>query len=147
MQRFTISLDSELAEEFDQLIRDRGYVNRSEAVRDLLRREIALRRFSREEASYCVATLSYVFDHHERRLSERSASLQHHHGALVIAATQVHLTDADCLESLFLRGPTAEVRSLAERLSAETGIRHSAVNLIPLAGGAHAHPLPHTEAA
>ncbi len=78
MERITISLDRALAEEFDRLIRGRGYANRSEAIRDILRRELEAERLAREEAPHCVASLSYVYNHHERQLAERLTEQQHH---------------------------------------------------------------------
>ena len=79
MQRFTISLDDSLASEFDRLIAERGYGNRSEAVRDLLRSQLDRQRESADPATACVACLSYVYNHHERELAERLLALQHEH--------------------------------------------------------------------
>ena len=66
MERITISLDQDLAREFDQLIEQRGYGNRSEAVRDLLRQALEQERQAKDEGGHCVANLSYVFNHYER---------------------------------------------------------------------------------
>ncbi|NJD05272.1 MAG: nickel-responsive transcriptional regulator NikR [Methylococcaceae bacterium] len=146
MERFTISLDESLAADFELLIRARGYANRSEAVRDLLRREIEADRLAREEAPHCVASLSYVYNHHERRLAERLTDLQHHAHDLVVSAMHVHLDHDHCLEMLFLKGATAAVRELADKLGAERGVRHSSLNLIPVdsSGQDHAHARPLT---
>lgn len=130
MQRITISIDESLADQFDRLIRDRGYDNRSEAVRDMVRKEIGSYRLVRKDALYCVAALSYVFNHHERRLADRLSGLQHHAHDLVVSSMRVHLDHEDCLETVFLRGKTIEVRQFANNVSAETGVRHSALNLI-----------------
>ncbi|MGZ4959011.1 MAG: nickel-responsive transcriptional regulator NikR [Methylomonas sp.] len=147
MERFTISLSDELAAEFDQWIQDRGYSNRSEAVRDLLRKEIETKRLDHDQAIYSVATLSYVYNHHERNLAERLANIQHEAHDLVVSSTHVHLDHDDCLETVFLRGLTQQIRSFADKLSAETGVRHSAINLVPvrLAPLQHSHH-PHTHA-
>ncbi len=140
MERFTISLDETLAAAFDSLIRDRGYANRSEAVRDMIRRELEARRIEKEEAPHCVASLSYVYDHHERRLAERLTDLQHHAHDVVVSSMHVHLDHDNCLETLFLRGHTDEVRGFAEKLSAERGVRHGTLNLIPVESeGPHHH--------
>ncbi len=150
MERITISLDESLAQAFDALIRSRGYANRSEAVRDMLRRELESDRLAREDAPHCVASLSYVYNHHERRLSERLTDLQHHAHDLVVSSMHVHLDHDHCLETLFLRGHTDEVRSLAEKISAERGVRHAALNLVPVETEAvlqhahHVHSRPHT---
>ena len=146
-ERFTISLDESLAREFERLMRERGYANRSEAVRDLLRRELESERLARGEAPHCVASLSYVYDHHERQLAERLTERQHHAHDLVVSAMHVHLDHDHCLETLILRGPTAEVRALADALSAERGVRHGRLNLIPVeaeAVRAHSHSRPRT---
>ncbi|MEW5789586.1 MAG: nickel-responsive transcriptional regulator NikR [Pseudomonadota bacterium] len=147
MERITISLEESLAREFDSLIRARGYANRSEAMRDLLRRELELARLAREEAPHCVASLSYVFNHHERRLAERLTDLQHHAHDLVVSSMHVHLDHDHCLETLFLRGHTGEVRALGEKIGAERGVRHAQLNLVPVeaeAVGQHVHARPHT---
>ena len=150
MERFTISLDESLAQEFDALIRARGYANRSEAVRDMLRRELENDRLAREDAPHCVASLSYVYNHHERRLAERLTDLQHHAHDLVVSSMHVHLDHDNCLETLFLRGHTEEVRGIAEKISAERGVRHAALNLVPVDTEAvlhhvhHVHIRPHT---
>ena len=148
MERFTISLDETLAQAFDRLIRERGYANRSEAVRDMIRRELTETRGSgQEEAPHCVASLSYVYNHHERRLAERLTDLQHHAHDVVVSSMHVHLDHDNCLESLFLRGHTDEVRAFAEKLIAERGVRHGTLNLIPVEDEAaphHVHSRPKT---
>jgi len=147
MERFTISLDESLAQAFDALIRARGYANRSEAVRDMLRRELDQHRLERQEAPHSVAALSYVYNHHERRLAERLTDLQHHAHDLVVSSMHVHLDHEHCLEALFLRGHTDAVRVFAEKLSAERGVRHGILNLVPVeaeATGHHVHSRPRT---
>jgi CopG family nickel-responsive transcriptional regulator len=140
MERFTISLDESLAREFDALIHARSYANRSEAVRDMLRRELESHRLAREEAPFCVASLSYVYNHHERRLAERLTELQHHAHDLVVSTMHVHLDHDNCLETLFLRGETPEVHAIAEKISAERGVRHASLNLVPVESeGIHQH--------
>ena len=142
MERFTISLDADLARQFDELIRRKGYGNRSEAVRDLLRGVLNQESLARDEAPHCVAALSYVYDHHARDLAERLTSLQHAHHDLVLSTMHVHLDHDHCLETVIARGPTAAVRAFAQALMAEAQVRHGHVNLVPvdLDTGAHRHP-------
>ncbi|MFY9326878.1 MAG: nickel-responsive transcriptional regulator NikR [Georgfuchsia sp.] len=132
MQRLTISLDDDLAEAFDELIQKRGYANRSEAVRDLLRRELGDNALSTGTSKQCVAVLSYVFDHHERQLSSRLTSKQHDHHNLAIATVHAHISHDDCVETVILRGATREVTDFAQSVIAETGIRHGQVQIIPV---------------
>ena len=142
MERITISLGQDLAAEFDRLIAERGYRNRSEAVRDLLRAHLEQARQERGGATHCVASLSYVYNHHERDLAERLTALQHEQHDLAVATLHAHLDHENCLESVILRGPTAAVRSFADALVAERGVRHGQLNLIDVeldAGRGHHH--------
>ncbi len=130
MQRLTISVDDDLAEAFERLIRQRSYRNRSEAFRDLVRKELAQIENASGEGE-CVAVLSYCFNHHARQLSSRMVRHQHSHSSLVVSTMHVHITQDDCAEAVVLRGPTAEVKALADEMIAETGIEHGGINLIP----------------
>ncbi len=147
MERITVSMDTNLAESFDALIRELGYANRSEAIRDLLRRELETQRVERQEAPHAVACLSYVYNHHERRLAERLTELQHQAHDLVVSGMHVHLDHDHCLETLILRGATPEVRAFAEKLAAERGVRHGQLNLVPVESEGivqHRHSRPRT---
>ena len=138
MERFTISLDHELAQEFDTLIAERGYRTRSEAVRDLLRAQLEQWRQAQDAAPYCVANLSYVYNHHERELAERLMAIQHAHHDLMVSTLHAHLDHENCIESAILRGPTVDVRRFAEALMAERGVRHGKLNLVAVElGQAH----------
>lgn len=145
MERYTISLDEKLASQFDQLIHERGYRNRSEAVRDMLRSKLETLRIQEAQTRFCIANLSYVYNHHERDLSERLTELQHRHHDIVIAVSHVHLDHDDCLEGVMLRGATEAVRHFADALIAERGVRHGQINLVPVDvdashGHEHSHP-------
>ena len=148
MERFTISLDEDLAREFDALIAARGYSNRSEAVRDLIRARLEADRLAQGEAPHCVANLSYVYNHHERDLAERLTALQHDHHDLTVATLHAHLDHENCLESAILKGPTAAVRRFAERLIAEPGVRHGQLSVVAVdvEAARHGHPHSHRHA-
>ncbi len=132
MERFTISLSDALAEEFGQWLQAKGYTNRSEGFRDLLRQEITRVHIQQQQAKYSIATLSFIYNHHERMLSQRLIGLQHQAHNLVICSSHVHLAHDDCLECLFLQGPTTAIQEFAGNLAAESGVRHSTLNLIPV---------------
>ena len=139
MQRFTISLDDALAVKFDALIAASGYDNRSEAVRDLIRTRIDEAYLQASSALWCVATINYVYDHHDKTVAERVLSLQHEHHDLVITSLHVHLDHNDCLETVVLRGPTKAVNLLSQTLIALRGVRHGDIHLVPLNEDRHAH--------
>ncbi len=139
MDRFTISLNEDLAEQFDALISQKGYQNRSEAVRDMLRHELESARLEQEESPYCVASLSYVYNHHARDLTERLINLQHQHHHLVLSSMHVHLDHDNCMETVILRGATGEVSKFANELMAVRDVRHGRVNVVPVEMDDHAH--------
>jgi CopG family nickel-responsive transcriptional regulator len=140
MDRFTISLGEELASAFDELIKQRGYTTRSEAVRDILRDLLQKRDQTHDGNGLCVASLSYIYNHHERQLSERLANLQHEHHDLTVATMHVHLDHEQCLETAALKGPAKTVRHFAEKIIAERGVRHGQLNLVSVdLGEAHKH--------
>ena len=145
MERLTISIDETLARAFDALIARRGHTSRSEAMRDLIRRDVEAARGEDDPRGQCVANLSYVYDHQLRDLAERITAAQHAHHDLVIATTHVHLDHQYCLESTFLRGRLADVRALAERIGAERGVNHSHLNVISVkTGDGHGRGRYHT---
>jgi CopG family nickel-responsive transcriptional regulator len=147
VERFTISLNEDLAQAFDELIRRKGYQNRSEAVRDILRSLLSAESVEREEAPFCVGALSYVYDHHARDLAERLTDLQHQHHDLVLSSMHVHLDHDNCLETVMLRGPTNEVQAFANALVAEPQVRHGRLNLVPveyMRNDGHHHHHVHT---
>jgi CopG family nickel-responsive transcriptional regulator len=144
MERFTISLDDELAQQFDAFIAAKGYGNRSEAIRDLIRFRLGSATLAQPapsgRPSWCVANVSYVYDHHEHTVTARVMDLQHDHHDLVITSLHTHLDHDHCLETVVLRGPTATVQACAEQLIALRGVRHGNVHLVPLdAGDQHSH--------
>ena len=141
MERFTISLDDDLAAEFDALIAQRGYASRSEAVRDLLRSQLEEARLHKEKGGWCVANLSYVYNHHERELAERLTGIQHGNHDLTVATMHAHLDHDNCLESVILRGPTEAVQAFAQAMTAERGVRHGQLNVVSvdIAKDGHSH--------
>ena len=130
MERFTISLDDRLAEQFDAWMARRAYANRSEAVRDLLRAELGKAQLGSARGKHCVACLSYVFNHHERDLAERLTALHHTHHDLSISTMHAHLDHDPCLETAILRGETAAVTHFADAVCAERGVHHGKLNII-----------------
>lgn len=144
MQRFTISLDEALALQFDALIADKGYVNRSEAVRDLIRTQLGDAHIEASASAWCVATLNYVYDHHDKTVTERIMSLQHDHHDLVITSLHTHLDHDHCLETVVLRGLTNTVNAFAQTLVALRGVRHGNIHIVPLHQSAHTHTHPHS---
>ncbi len=132
MERITMSLESGLAEQFDDFINGHGYTNRSEAMRDLIRERLESERLKRWEDGLCVATLSYVFNHHEWELSSRITRAHHHSHELNISNMHIHLDHDNCLEIAVMRGSVKAVREFASTIMAERGVRHGKLGMIPV---------------
>jgi len=130
MQRVTITLEEDLLDELDSLSKLRGYQNRSETIRDLVRAGLqkASTKMGRGE---CVAALIYVYDHSARDLAQRLTRNFHHHHDISLATLHVHLDDDTCMEVTALKGSTGEVQHFADHIIAERGVRYGQVVVIP----------------
>ena len=120
--RTGISLKKDLLERFDRVIRRKGYTNRSEAIRDLVRDFAVAEDISEDKT--VVGTLTLVYDHHQRNLTERLVESQHRSHGRVLVATHVHLDQHNCLEVIILKGRSSEVRHLADQLLSLKGVKH-----------------------
>jgi CopG family nickel-responsive transcriptional regulator len=120
--RTGLSLEKELLEKFDAVIRRKGYQNRSEAIRDLIREHLV--QTAADENKVIVGTLTMVYDHHQPNLSAKLIEAQHEAASKVLAATHVHLDQHHCLEVVILKGRSGEVRSLADRILSLRGVKH-----------------------
>jgi CopG family transcriptional regulator, nickel-responsive regulator len=134
--RFGIAMDETLLSRFDELLTRRSYPNRSEAIRDLVRKE--LDQDAWERGQHTVATITLVYDHHVRELTERLNELQHEHGALIVSTLHVHLDHHHCLEVVVVKGNARQLKSLADRLLGTKGV---------LSGNVVAAALPTSSAA
>ncbi|MDQ3186662.1 MAG: nickel-responsive transcriptional regulator NikR [Pseudomonadota bacterium] len=147
MERLTISLDNQLSKQFDDLTRARGYTNRSEAMRDLIREQLEASRLEKENEGHCVATLSYIYNHHESDLASRVTSVQHDHHDLTLSSMHVHMDHDNCLEVVILRGSIQAVKHFANLVMATRGVRHGKLHMIPVEITREHHSpasLPHT---
>ena len=120
LARTGVSLEEDLLQEFDRLITKRGYKNRSEAFRDLIREALLTETVHSNKP--VVGTLTLVYDHHTPNLSEKLTEAQHSAGASVLAATHVHLDHHYCLEVVIMKGKSKDLQELADRMLALRGV-------------------------
>jgi CopG family nickel-responsive transcriptional regulator len=121
--RFGISINDQLLQRFDALIEAKGYVNRSEAIRDLIRNALVDEEWVKENEE-AVATVSLVYDHHTRDLSDKLTEHQHTHHKEIVSALHVHLDAHHCLEVVILKGQAGDIKRLAEELIGTKGVKH-----------------------
>jgi CopG family nickel-responsive transcriptional regulator len=120
--RTGVSIERDLLEKFDKLIVERGYGNRSEALRDLIREMLVSEEVNANKQ--VVATLSMIYDHHRPELSSKLTEAQHHHHNNVLAATHVHLDAKNCFEVVIMKGPAGEVKHMADHMLSLKGVKH-----------------------
>ncbi len=121
--RFGVSLEENLLAQFDRVIARKGYTNRSEALRDLIRESLVREQWElgTEEA---VGTLTLVYSHDVHELADKLTDLQHAHYRTIVSTLHVHLDPHHCLEVLVLRGKAKELKTIADRLIGTRGVKH-----------------------
>ena len=146
MERFTISLDEHLANGFDSWVVQQGYLTRSEAVRDLVREKLGADLLDADQAKWCIATLTYVYDRSEPSVAARVVQWQHDQHDLVIASQSVLLDHRKCLDTVIARGKTSHLVACGRQLIATRGVRHGNIHLVPLhLSHSHRHDGPGTD--
>ena len=123
LYRFGVSMPVRLLEEFDRYIARKHYTNRSEAIRDLIREKLVEEEW-RESDKEVIGTITYVYDHHKRELTDRLIDIQHDHHEEIISTQHVHLDHDHCLEVIIVKGKAKEIQDLADRIKSLKGILH-----------------------
>ncbi len=124
LERVGISLDQSLLKMFDGLIHRRGYPNRSEAIRDLIRRELSQEQLAQPD-SRAIAGIFLIYDHHNPAVHQKLIDLQHNHLLEVISSIHVHLDHHNCLEIIILKGKVADIQTLSDKITSMKGIQLS----------------------
>lgn len=123
LSRIGVSIDTDLLNRFDSFITDKGYENRSEAFRDLIRDRLVKSVVIAANA-FVVGTVTLIYDHHTRLLPEKLTDIQHEHHELIISTLHAHLDHQNCLEVIVLRGKSKDVQKLADHLISTKGVQH-----------------------
>ena len=136
--RFGVSMEQDLFGEFDALCADKGYRNRSEAIRDMIR-DLLIENRLKDENTEGVGTLTLVYNHHQRELEEKLTEYQHHHLNAIISTVHIHLNPHLCLEVLLLRGKAKEIKRVSDGLIATKGVQHGKLVMTAVARDSHHH--------
>mgnify|MGYP000493729734 CR=1 FL=1 len=127
LARLSFSLEQPLLERLEALRRETGYANRSEFLRDLIRARLVDRAWERDEEA--VGTITLVYDHHARGLTDKLTDLQHDHHEVILATTHVHLDHHRCVEVILVRGRAARIRAIADGLKRHKGVLHGELSM------------------
>jgi CopG family nickel-responsive transcriptional regulator len=143
LSRIGIALDSDLLKRFDRSIQLRGYTNRSEAFRDLIRDRLVTEQTAAPDA-IVVGTVTLIYDHHAHGVSEKLIEVQHAHHELVVSTSHAHLDHDSCLEVLIVHGKSDQVAQFADRMIGLKGVQHGRlVMTVPSHAMEHTHEHGH----
>jgi len=123
VERFSISIEKDLFEEFEKFIKERGFANRSEAIRELIREKLAEEKWLKGKESFGI--LAVIYDHTKRELEERLTSSQHHHLKNIIATLHIHLDEKNCLEIITIKGKPEEIKKVSKEITGKKGLKIS----------------------
>jgi len=121
--RFGVSIEPDLLKKFDKMIRKEGYTNRSEAIRDLIRKNLVNEKIQNHNAE-AIGTLTMIYDHHTGNLTNKLLDLQHHHHKEILTTTHIHVDHENCLEVLVLKGKVGNIEKLSDNIKSLKGIKH-----------------------
>lgn len=125
--RFGISLEKDLLDKFDRLIREKNYTNRSEAFRDLIREDLVKAEWKKNKE--IVGAITLIYDHHKRELVNKLMDIQHDFGDSIISSQHIHLDHNNCLEIIAVKGSSKEAQKLADSLKSVKGVKHGTLSL------------------
>lgn len=134
--RFGISLEKALIERFDNLIKKKSYANRSEAIRDLIRDSLVTEEWETSKAE-TVGTITLVYSHDTRELTDNLTDLQHHSHNSIISSMHIHLDEHNCLEVIVVRGKAKDIKAIADKLIGTKGVKHGKLTVTTT--GKHLH--------
>ncbi|NBC11474.1 MAG: nickel-responsive transcriptional regulator NikR [Planctomycetes bacterium] len=126
LSRFTVSMEKPLFDKLDRQVAASNYRNRSEFVRDLLREHLVEQEWA--SGSKLLGTISLIYDHHVRGLSDRLTHVQHHFVGKILATTHIHLDEHLCAEMIMVRGSGKDIKALTDQLRREKGVLHAALS-------------------
>lgn len=128
LTRFSVSMESGLARRFDEMVKTKGGVNRSQAITQLVKTAL-IEHYAAEESYEIAGSITLIYDHHQRQIQETLTSIQHDSGDLIISAMHVHLDHHNCMEILAVRGPVGAVKQMSDQLIATHGVKHGRLNV------------------
>lgn len=130
IERIGVSLEKVLLEKFDKLIAGKGYQSRSEAIRDLVRRQIGEQQLENPTVN-AVAAVCLVYDHHAANLMRKLTALQHTHLLQVISSLHIHLGEHNCMEVIVLKGRIGQIKKVADSIISQKGVKLGKINFVP----------------
>jgi CopG family nickel-responsive transcriptional regulator len=127
LTRFGVSLEKGLLEKWDRLLCQKGYSNRSEALRDLIRAELVKEEWS--QGKNVVGAITIVYDHHKRELVNKLTNLQHDFSGIIFASQHIHIDHYNCLEIIAVKGSPRAIEELSDKMRGTKGVKYGALSM------------------
>lgn len=127
LERLSFSIEKPLLEQLERLLKDSGWANRSEFIRDMIREQLVQRQWQQDRPA--LGTITLLYNHHLHRLSEKLTDLQHDHHEKILVSTHVHLDKHLCAEVLVVKGRASRIKQLADLLQQQKGVLHAALSI------------------
>jgi len=121
--RFSLSMEKDLLDRLEKLVKNSKYANRSEFIRDMIRNRLVEHEWKRDQE--VVGTVTIIYDHHTRELNRKLTDLQHHHIHMILATTHVHLDEHMCAEMILAKGRAGQIEEIADLLRQQKGVLHA----------------------
>ncbi len=131
LKRFSISMESNLLRKFDSLVKQRGYENRSEAVRDLVRDTLIQHSWEKDE-QIVAGSIILFYDHHQNNLLDELTKIQHGMHDNIMATTHFHLDHTNCLELIIVKGKAKDIQQLSNKLTSLKGVQYGKFTVAPV---------------
>jgi CopG family nickel-responsive transcriptional regulator len=131
-KRFGVSIERDLLKKFDGYIKSKNYTNRSEALRDLIRKEFVEEQWMDKDRN-AAGAIVLVFDHHKRELMDNLVDIQHDYHKVIISTQHIHLDSRICLEVIVVKGKISEIYQLESKLKSIKGVKHISLSRSTLA--------------
>jgi CopG family nickel-responsive transcriptional regulator len=131
IERIGVSLENKLLVEFDKFISGKGYKNRSEAIRDLIREHLSQQKLEHKKTP-AIGAIYLVYDHHTAHISTVFKRLRHHKPIKTISSIHVYIDRHNCLEILLIRGLACDINTLGEKIISLRGVKHGYINLVAI---------------
>jgi len=129
--RVSVTFPPNLLKDFDEIIHNMRYENRSKAVQDAVRMFVSERRWLQEETGIHAGVLMMHYDHEVRGLESALTHIQHHYAHIICSTMHIHLGERDCIEAIAVKGDAAEIRKLSDQLAAKRGVKILKTMLVP----------------
>lgn len=123
LARFGVSIEENLLAAFDRLVGEKGFANRSDAFRSMIRSQLLETRIGEDPDAEVIGTISLVYDHGSRELPARLTDMQHRHHRSIVSTLHVHFDAHNCLEVIVVRGRLGGIRAISDSLIGARGVR------------------------